>query len=125
MGESPSPLRQDSSFRPPALRAAVEAFYDRVWNRRDKAAVAELIRPDFTFRGSLGPTMTGHAAFGVTFTGSASFNGVTFTGDALFNKATFTDDVSFGGATFTGDTFFSEAIFTGDAGTRQSRELRA
>jgi len=44
-------------------REAVAAFYDRIWNRLDKAAIAELIHPDFTFRGSLGPTMTGHAAF--------------------------------------------------------------
>lgn len=41
----------------------VAAFYERVWNRLDKTAIAELIQPDFTFRGSLGPTMTGHAAF--------------------------------------------------------------
>ena len=41
----------------------VQDFYDRVWNRGDKAAIADLIHPDFTFRGSLGPTMTGHAAF--------------------------------------------------------------
>jgi predicted ester cyclase len=44
-------------------RQAVEDFYDRIWNRRDKAAIADLIHPDFTFRGSLGPTTTGHAAF--------------------------------------------------------------
>lgn len=44
-------------------RQAVEAFYERIWNQRDKAAIAELIHPDFTFRGSLGPTMTGHDAF--------------------------------------------------------------
>ena len=41
----------------------VQDFYDRVWNRLDRAAIPELIHPDFTFRGSLGPTMTGHAAF--------------------------------------------------------------
>ena len=41
----------------------VAAFYDRIWNRLDKAAIAELIHPEFTFRGSLGPTMKGHAAF--------------------------------------------------------------
>jgi len=52
-------------------RQAVEAFYDRIWNRGDKAAIPELIHPDFTFRGSLGPTMTGHAAF------SAYVDGVT------------------------------------------------
>lgn len=44
-------------------RQIVEDFYDRVWNRLDRAAIAELMHPDFTFRGSLGPTMTGHAAF--------------------------------------------------------------
>ena len=44
-------------------RDAVQAFYDRVWNRGERAAIAELLHPDFTFRGSLGPTMTGHAPF--------------------------------------------------------------
>jgi hypothetical protein len=44
-------------------RQAVEAFYDRIWNRLDKAAISELIHADFTFRGTLGPTMTGHSAF--------------------------------------------------------------
>jgi predicted ester cyclase len=44
-------------------RDAVIAFYDRVWNRIDKAAIPELFHPDFSFRGSLGPSMTGHAAF--------------------------------------------------------------
>jgi len=41
----------------------VQDFYARVWNRVDKAAIPELFHPDFTFRGSLGPTTTGHAAF--------------------------------------------------------------
>lgn len=41
----------------------VAAFYDRIWNRLDRGAIVELIHPDFTFRGSLGPAMTGHAAF--------------------------------------------------------------
>jgi predicted ester cyclase len=44
-------------------RDTVQAFYDRVWNRPDKAAIAELLHPDFTFRGSLGPSMTGLAPF--------------------------------------------------------------
>jgi predicted ester cyclase len=44
-------------------RQIVQDFYDRVWNRLDRAAIPELIHPDFTFSGSLGPTMTGHAAF--------------------------------------------------------------
>jgi predicted ester cyclase len=42
---------------------AVRSFYDRVWNRLDKAAIPELMHPDITFRGSLGPSMKGHAAF--------------------------------------------------------------
>ena len=44
-------------------RDAVQAFYDRVWNRGERAAIAELLHPEFTFRGSLGPTMTGHGPF--------------------------------------------------------------
>jgi predicted ester cyclase len=44
-------------------RQVVFSFYDRIWNRIDKSAIPDLIHPDFTFRGSLGPTMTGHAAF--------------------------------------------------------------
>jgi predicted ester cyclase len=42
---------------------AVQSFYDRVWNKVEKAAMPELMHPDVTFRGSLGPTMQGHAAF--------------------------------------------------------------
>ena len=44
-------------------REVVAAFYERIWNRQDKAAIAQLIHIDFTFRGSLASTMTGHAAF--------------------------------------------------------------
>ena len=44
-------------------RPLVEAFYERIWNRLDKSAIADLLQSDFTFRGSLGPTMQGHAAF--------------------------------------------------------------
>jgi predicted ester cyclase len=73
-------------------RQAVEAFYDRVWNRRDKAAIPELIHADFTFRGSLGPTMTGHAAF------SAYVDGVT---EALADyRCTILDVVSEGERAF-------------------------
>ena len=44
-------------------RQAVEDFYNRIWNRLDRAAIAELLHPEVTFRGSLGEAMTGHAAF--------------------------------------------------------------
>ena len=40
-------------------RDAVVAF----WNTLETAAIPELLDPDFTFRGSLGSTMTGYAAF--------------------------------------------------------------
>jgi predicted ester cyclase len=44
-------------------RQAVIDFYERVWNRTDKSAIPELFHSDFTFRGSLGPTMVGCADF--------------------------------------------------------------
>jgi steroid delta-isomerase-like uncharacterized protein len=41
----------------------VEAFYSRIWNHGDFAAVSELVVPDFTFRGSLGAELRGREAF--------------------------------------------------------------
>jgi predicted ester cyclase len=41
----------------------VAAFYDRIWNRSDLAAIPELLAPDLAFRGSLGAELRGHAAF--------------------------------------------------------------
>jgi steroid delta-isomerase-like uncharacterized protein len=45
------------------LRALVASFYADVWNRGELARVPALLREDFTFRGSLGAEVTGHAAF--------------------------------------------------------------
>jgi predicted ester cyclase len=42
----------------------VEAFYSRIWNQGDLAASSDLLAKDFRFRGSLGPDLRGHAAFG-------------------------------------------------------------
>lgn len=51
-------------MRPPdPIRAAVESFYADVWNRRDKSKIPMLLCPDFTFRGSLGQTRSGHDGF--------------------------------------------------------------
>jgi len=41
----------------------VEAFYTRIWNAGDLAAVPDLLHPDFHFRGSLGADLQGHEAF--------------------------------------------------------------
>jgi predicted ester cyclase len=92
-------------------RQAVEAFDDRVWNRGDKAAIPELIHADFTFRGSLGPTMTGHAAF------SAYVDGVT---EALADyRCTILDVVSEGERAFARMRFegIHQAQFLGFAPT--------
>jgi predicted ester cyclase len=41
----------------------LEAFYQRIWNEGDLAAVFELLTEDFTFRGSLGMDLRGREAF--------------------------------------------------------------
>jgi predicted ester cyclase len=41
----------------------VRVFYKELWDRADKSLIPRLFRADFAFRGSLGPTLVGHAAF--------------------------------------------------------------
>ncbi|MDA0998018.1 MAG: ester cyclase [Proteobacteria bacterium] len=41
----------------------VRLFYDEMWNKADKARIAEIFHDDFTFRGSLGPVLVGHRQF--------------------------------------------------------------
>ncbi len=41
----------------------VGAFYERIWNAGELAAAAELLTPDFSFRGSLGDELRGEAPF--------------------------------------------------------------
>ena len=43
--------------------ALVSAFYERIWNRGELAAIPELLAENFSFRGSLGPEMCGWEAF--------------------------------------------------------------
>ena len=45
------------------IRTVVQSFYADIWNRRDKAKIALLLCPSFTFRGSLGQTRTGPDGF--------------------------------------------------------------
>ena len=41
----------------------VRVFYKELWDRADKSLIPMLFHADFTFRGSLGPTLVGHEAF--------------------------------------------------------------
>lgn len=61
---------------PAQLRVTVESFYHDIWNRHDKSKIPELLRDDFTFRGSLGQTRVGHEGFAsyVDFVHSALAN---------------------------------------------------
>ncbi|HEU0288216.1 MAG TPA: ester cyclase [Nocardioidaceae bacterium] len=41
----------------------VRRFYDDIWNRVDLAAIPDVLAPEVTFRGSLGPVLTGPEEF--------------------------------------------------------------
>jgi predicted ester cyclase len=41
----------------------VRVFYKELWDSADKSLIPILFHTDFTFRGSLGPTLVGHDAF--------------------------------------------------------------
>jgi predicted ester cyclase len=38
-------------------------FFKELWDHADKGLIPRLFHPDFTFRGSLGPVLTGHDQF--------------------------------------------------------------
>lgn len=42
---------------------AARSFYADVWERGNLSRIPHLLHEDFAFRGSLGPVLTGHAAF--------------------------------------------------------------
>jgi predicted ester cyclase len=46
-----------------SIPALVNSFYERLWNAGDEAAMRELLSAQFSFRGSLGAELKGHAAF--------------------------------------------------------------
>lgn len=46
-----------------ASKTVFQKFYADVWNKHDKSFIPSLLRSDFTFRSSLGPSKTGHAEF--------------------------------------------------------------
>jgi predicted ester cyclase len=41
----------------------VRVFYKETWDRADKSLIPTIFHADFTFRGSLGPTLVGHEQF--------------------------------------------------------------
>jgi predicted ester cyclase len=41
----------------------VRVFYKEMWDRADKSLIPTIFHADFTFRGSLGPTLVGHEQF--------------------------------------------------------------
>ena len=44
--------------------ALIDRFYEEMWNRFDKTVFAEILHPDFRFRGSLGQVKVGFDEFG-------------------------------------------------------------
>lgn len=44
-------------------KEVVRVFYKSMWDHADKSLIAHIFHPDFTFRGSLGPTLRGHQEF--------------------------------------------------------------
>jgi predicted ester cyclase len=46
-----------------AQKEVVRVFYKEMWDNADISLVPGLFHPDFTFRGSLGPELTGHDQF--------------------------------------------------------------
>lgn len=44
-------------------KSLVKGFYQRLWDAREMTAMADLLAPDFTFRGSLGDEKRGHQGF--------------------------------------------------------------
>jgi predicted ester cyclase len=41
----------------------VRVFYKDMWDHADKSLIPRIFHPDFTFRGSLGPTLVGYDQF--------------------------------------------------------------
>jgi predicted ester cyclase len=44
-------------------KEVVRKFYKDMWDYADKSLIPEIFHEDFTFRGSLGPVVVGHAQF--------------------------------------------------------------
>jgi predicted ester cyclase len=45
------------------MKEVVRVFYKEMWDNADTSLVPHLFHPNFTFRGSLGPQLSGHEQF--------------------------------------------------------------
>ena len=57
------PLLDLSRTQLSSQKEMVRVFYKELWDHADKRLIPQLFHADFTFRGSLGPTLVGHDAF--------------------------------------------------------------
>lgn len=57
-----APIDMDRSELTPQ-KELVCKFYKEMWDHADLALIPDIFHPDFTFRGSLGPMLVGHAQF--------------------------------------------------------------
>jgi predicted ester cyclase len=51
------------AFAGSAQKQIVRLFYKDMWDKADKSLITQIFHDDFTFRGSLGPVLKGHAQF--------------------------------------------------------------
>lgn len=60
-GLEPSLLLNAGTLTP--QKEMVRKFYKDMWDYADVTLIPDIFHPDFTFRGSLGPVLVGHAQF--------------------------------------------------------------
>lgn len=59
-GGNERPMSFDS-LRLSPQKKTVRSFYKDMWDHADTALIPDIFHQDFTFRGSLGPALVGHA----------------------------------------------------------------
>jgi SnoaL-like polyketide cyclase len=57
------PALSFDGIAPTPQKEVVRVFYKKLWDHADKSLIPQIFHEDFTFRGSLGPTLVGHAQF--------------------------------------------------------------
>jgi SnoaL-like polyketide cyclase len=59
--DEPAPSFEGITLSP--QKEVVRVFYKELWDHADKSLIPKIFHEGFTFRGSLGPTLTGHDEF--------------------------------------------------------------